>query len=214
MKARTLSAVAKVMFPPDRNRATNFPSFTAMRPNVLSAIARRAMNSSISRSKALRDSMAAERNGTYPTSQWDLSALPRGRDSWDKTHMVDDADTPLARELRRLMAERDLTPKGLSLAAGLGATYVRDLLKGRSQSPEASKLAKIEDVLGVAAGTLLKASVAPQQAEMVSDAGELLLLITWRQLSEQQRKTALGYLAFLASQAREIDDVIASPPDA
>lgn len=54
---------------------------------------------------------------------------------------------PLARELYRLMIEKGFSAASLSKAAGVGETYIRDILFDRSKSPLAAKLQKIADAL-------------------------------------------------------------------
>lgn len=46
------------------------------------------------------------------------------------------------------LAEKNMTPRALSEKAGLGQTYVRDLINRRPLSPSSDKLEKIADVLG------------------------------------------------------------------
>ena len=113
-------------------------------------------------------------------------------------------DTPLVRELLRLMEEQGLKPQELSKKAGLGLTYVRDLISGRAQSPVASKLVKVAHVLGVDPGALLRLAGLSQEAEVVTDPAERLLLATWRQLSAEERKEVLNFVAFRLA-ARDVE---------
>jgi transcriptional regulator with XRE-family HTH domain len=50
-------------------------------------------------------------------------------------------------DVRRRMLAAGLKMKRLSLEAGLGETYVRDLLTGRSKNPKTEELQKVMDVL-------------------------------------------------------------------
>lgn len=50
-------------------------------------------------------------------------------------------------DIRRRIKALGLTKKGLSLAAGLGETYARDLLTGRSKNPKTEQLLKVLQVL-------------------------------------------------------------------
>lgn len=118
-------------------------------------------------------------------------------------------DTPLARELHRLMLAHGLSPQALSKKAGLGSTYIRDLVGGRAQSPVASKLVKVAHVLGVDPGGLLSLAGVGQQSELISDPAERLLLATWRELSAEERKEVLNFVAFrLAARDKLRDEAI------
>lgn len=52
--------------------------------------------------------------------------------------------------LRQLIADRGTTPRAVSRAVGTNDTLVRDILSGKSRSPQALTMAKIADHLGVA----------------------------------------------------------------
>lgn len=68
---------------------------------------------------------------------------------WDKSRvMVRSAARALwASELERLMLAKGMNPKSLSRAAGVGLTYVRDILTGRSKNPKLAELRKVVDAL-------------------------------------------------------------------
>lgn len=72
---------------------------------------------------------------------------------------VGSAHEAFARRLETRMAERGFNMKSLSLAAGLGETAVRDILK-RHSSPSADKVMALATTLGVSAGWLLDAGRA------------------------------------------------------
>lgn len=55
---------------------------------------------------------------------------------------------PTADEIERRMALLSTNPKKLARNAGVGETYVRDLLTGRSRNPTIDKLQKIAGALG------------------------------------------------------------------
>lgn len=61
----------------------------------------------------------------------------------------------LRSRLRRLMADRRLSMKELSIAAGLGETAVRDIIE-RQQDPRTKTLARLAQVLGVTIGELVE----------------------------------------------------------
>lgn len=54
--------------------------------------------------------------------------------------------------LKELLSEKSRSGRDVSLAAGLGATAVKDILNGKSQNPEFQTLAKIALALGVPIG--------------------------------------------------------------
>ncbi|GCD55183.1 LexA family transcriptional regulator [Acetobacter pasteurianus] len=63
--------------------------------------------------------------------------------------------SPVADELERRMAHLGLSQKALARKAGVGDTYVRDILKGKSRNPGGEKLECIAAVLGCTARDLL-----------------------------------------------------------
>lgn len=75
--------------------------------------------------------------GKYPRA--DMPPL------WDNTHMT----TVIAANLLRLRKAARLDAKTLSRLAGLGATYVRDIEDGRTQSPTLATLTKLAQALRV-----------------------------------------------------------------
>ena len=58
-------------------------------------------------------------------------------------------ETPLMQNLKRLMHRQGWRAAPLSLAAGLHASYVRDILRGRARHPSAERLERLARVLGV-----------------------------------------------------------------
>jgi len=58
-------------------------------------------------------------------------------------------ETPLIQNLKRLMLRQGWRAAPLSLAAGLHASYVRDILRGRARHPSAERLERLARVLGV-----------------------------------------------------------------
>lgn len=118
--------------------------------------------------------------------------------------MAKDRDTPLARKIRALLKEKGLTPKKASLDAGLGETYVRDLIvEGRSGGPQVKKLRQLARFLGVPEQTLLALAAAPDAAELVEDEQELVLLRAFRELADAGQQDVLDYIMFqIARRAR------------
>lgn len=113
------------------------------------------------------------------------------------------ADDPsaLARRLRAIMEARDIGQKKLALMAGVNETYVRDIIKGRSRSPTTAKLSAIAAALGLRPSDLVDIGPAAEPGELVSNPSELILLATWRKLSQQEREGVLDYIAFRLAQA-------------
>lgn len=110
--------------------------------------------------------------------------------------MVEQAANPLAAYIRKRMEETGIGQKQLALRAGLGDTYVRDILKGRSTSPQVVKLTKLAEALGVPVERLLGLTAAREPAEFVEDTAELVLLRAWRQLPDAEREGVLRYINF------------------
>lgn len=52
-------------------------------------------------------------------------------------------ELPIVADVRRRMGALGLNKKGLSRAAGVGDTYVRDMLTGRSKNPKTDQLLKV-----------------------------------------------------------------------
>ena len=73
------------------------------------------------------------------------------------------AQTPLAAQLERLIAEKGTTAKRVAAAVGLSTDAVRNLLKGRATSPRATTLQALADALGVP-GSALMAGFAGAEA--------------------------------------------------
>jgi transcriptional regulator with XRE-family HTH domain len=113
-----------------------------------------------------------------------------------------EAGTPFTRELEQLMLQKGLNRKSLSLLAGLGETYVRDLMVGRSGGPQAKKLTKLARVLGVSTAYLLDLAGAPPAAQIVKEADELVLLEAWRELAERDQEMVLDFIRFRVAAAK------------
>ncbi len=67
----------------------------------------------------------------------------------------------LSHSLTKLMKERNLTMRELSLKAGKGETFVRDIINGKSSSPTVASLSLLAKALGVPVGRLLGDSSTP-----------------------------------------------------
>lgn len=78
--------------------------------------------------------------------------------------MTQVAPTPYARNLRRLMGQKGLKARPLSVRAGLGRTYVSEILSGRVVNPGAGATIRLAEILGCEPNELLKdeeAAAAP-----------------------------------------------------
>src|SRR5581483_10354775 len=82
IKARTLSAVLRVMLLPLRRLATRWPSLTAAMPNLVGVSPVRARKASIAVSSSRPAAFMPHHHGKFPTGQWVFTAtrrLPRTR---------------------------------------------------------------------------------------------------------------------------------------
>ena len=66
----------------------------------------------------------------------------------ERRTVIEVAPHPIADEIKRRMGSAGLNMRQLSLKAGLGPSYVRDVLTGRTPNPKSSELAKIANALG------------------------------------------------------------------
>lgn len=113
-------------------------------PNVASAIPASRQNDSISRSKSATVDMAADVKRENSPRQRDCSRFPvDGTDDYASAMR-----SKLVRELERRMEALNLDPTTTSKKAGLGESFVRDIIRGQSKEPKPSKLAKVAKVLG------------------------------------------------------------------
>ncbi len=72
----------------------------------------------------------------------DISRLAYGKGLWEYIPMP----TSVAREVRRLLSAYKISAHKASRLAGLGPTYVRDMLRGRSRDPRSADLEKLATV--------------------------------------------------------------------
>jgi transcriptional regulator with XRE-family HTH domain len=86
------------------------------------------------------------------------------------TQLLDDKLTrEFKTNLQRLLDERNSTnPKQLSLAAGLGETAVRDLLKNRAHSPKLETVHKIANALEIRVYDLIPSLIGQSYEEIES----------------------------------------------
>jgi transcriptional regulator with XRE-family HTH domain len=94
----------------------------------------------------------------------------------------------VANEIRRRMESLGMSPKALSLKAGLNETYVRDLFSGRSKNPRNAHLHALAVALGCTVLDLMDPRPPgrrPQASEVVDAPEELAFLRFWRALTPE-----------------------------
>jgi transcriptional regulator with XRE-family HTH domain len=111
---------------------------------------------------------------------------------------LSESAAPVARIIHALLEERGLHHVEVSLSAGLGSGYLRDLFRGKSKKPSHEDLAKVADVLGVGIAALSEES----SASIDKDGGDkpdaeeaIALLKLWGLLSDEGQDLALGMIA-------------------
>ena len=103
-----------------------------------------------------------------------------------KLKLTDDA-TPLAREVHRLMTERNLSMKGVARGAGVTYDFVREILRGNSQRPNAEELAKLAAFFARTSEQLLNPGGTEQVKEdekCIKTPEELTWVRIWRRASD------------------------------
>lgn len=71
-------------------------------------------------------------------------------------------ETTLQRRIRERMAERGAKPAPLAASAGLSSSFIRDILRGKTRSPQADNLAKLAAVLETTPAYLTGTDQAPE----------------------------------------------------
>src|SRR3984885_1962537 len=125
------------------------------------------------------------------------------------------------RHLRELMEKKGFNPRSLSLAAGLNATAVRDMLEGRTQSPRYDTARALANALGTTSAILmgdddLAAEIA-QKGPKFGDDLELLTEIISRLAevieAEKRRVPPRKFAAMAATIFRQMQDSETSHKD-
>jgi len=120
---------------------------------------------------------------------------------------------PTAYAIEALMKECDTNPKRLAKSAGVGETYIRDIIKGRSLDPQTGKLVKVASALSCSLDDLvligkalrdgasfddlkgrLKASGPDPARQALYAEQEFALVELWRELSPSQRSALLSFI--------------------
>ena len=100
--------------------------------------------------------------------------------------------------LEQLLEARGMRPSQLAQAAGLRTSTVDDILKGKTNELNVGvdKMLKIAGVLGVSVVSLYgrDTPVSPHQPAVGPDPAEQKLLSLFRNLNEEGKEKAIGYL--------------------
>ncbi len=110
---------------------------------------------------------------------------------------------PVARELHRHLTERGLHHVDVSLSAGLGRDYLRDLFRGKSKNPKGDELLKVSGYLRIPLRALAEQdAIAGDQigGDHPYTQEEIALVDLWRLLSDIGRDRALSAIAKLITQ--------------
>ena len=100
----------------------------------------------------------------------------------------------LSHSLTKLMRDQGLTMRELSLKAGKGETFVRDIINGKSSSPTVASLTLLAKALGVTVPSLLGDKTATPSPDLeimgacmlwVLQNGESLAFLSHEQIVEQ-----------------------------
>ena len=140
---RALSIVSGQHRRPERSRATNLPSFTAFRPNVVSDIPATGRKASISRSSVSYVVMLPILDGQSPICQWAITTVRFPEEVGSIPFMTQHA---FSARLRNVLDARELDMKTVSVGAGLGETTVRDIIE-RGRDPRLSTVIALADEL-------------------------------------------------------------------
>ncbi|HEY2105557.1 MAG TPA: helix-turn-helix transcriptional regulator [Candidatus Binataceae bacterium] len=104
---------------------------------------------------------------------------------------------PVARQVHYRMVDMGLSPKALSLRAGLNETYVRDLLIGRSRNPKGHQLTQLAAALECEVADLLNAvdpgpaRTKPESGDLIYDPEERAVVYLWRMLTPLGRRRVM-----------------------
>lgn len=101
-------------------------------------------------------------------------------------------DMDLRDRIRRRLDVTGMKMGKASRAAGLGHTYVRDLLTGKVSNPRSEHLAKLAEVLGTTLEWLAEGRGAEQPGAGVQDASQVLRI--WDRIAPEDRGHALRLL--------------------
>lgn len=116
-----------------------------------------------------------------------------------------DSAAPVARIIHAILIDQGLHHVEVSLLAGLGRGYLRDLFRGKSQKPNLEDLGKIADVLNVGISTLSQQGTAPLDKERGNEPyteEHLALIGLWDILSKEGQERAIGEIAKLVLKYR------------
>lgn len=107
----------------------------------------------------------------------------------DKTYMEqDELNALIARNLERLMEDRNLNPSAWAKKAGLGHTAVRDITQGKVKNPTYSTLVRLAEAASVDVRLI---TVGPDLEAVDQQAAELVDLA--QQLEPELRRQLIAY---------------------
>lgn len=113
---------------------------------------------------------------------------------------LDASASPVARIIHAIMLERNRHHVEVSLAAGLGSGYLRDLFRGKSKKPNYEDLVKIAEELGIDIGALSEQRAANANKEGGDESyteEQMALLTMWGILSDEGQERAIAAIAKL-----------------
>lgn len=113
--------------------------------------------------------------------------------------------TPVAGQIYRRMLDSGHTPTSLSVAAGLGKTYVREIFIGKSKNPKTEQLSRIAKVLGCKLEDLTSLAIQDTRLDEFIDAvnviplrpREATLVQIYRALDDASRERLIDFGAGL-----------------
>lgn len=113
---------------------------------------------------------------------------------------LDGRAAPIARLIHGILLASGRHHVDVSLEAGLGRDYLRDLFRGKSQKPNYADLVRVIEALGADPAALSEHGATPSYKEGGDQSytkEESALLDLWRLLSDAGQHEALGMIARL-----------------
>lgn len=117
---------------------------------------------------------------------------------------------PVAAQIYRRMLDGGFTPMSLSLAAGLGKTYVREIFVGKSKNPKTEQLGRIAKVLGCSVEDLMSPAIGdPRLIDLIKSVAvvplrprEATLIQIFRVIDDEARERVIDFAASLLPPAK------------
>lgn len=114
--------------------------------------------------------------------------------------LLDPSAAPIAGTIHALLIESGRHHVDVSLEAGLGRDYLRDLFRGKSQKPNHEDLVKITNILGAPISALSEQGAASTKEDRGNKPyvkEDVALLSLWGLLSKEGQDRALAEIAKL-----------------